>query len=212
MKRTKITAIAILCLLTNQVMQAGWLSNIGQRIINSAANTIEGNIKKKVNNKINDTMDGKLGKNTGENTSKSKSKSPDFTSATSEQTEYQPYEVDNNHIIQGKLVYYKLLEVKQERLDVNVTLNKGTYLLALYGDSYIQSVSVSTPTCSGDCKITMLEKADSNMISAKDTKGFFYMIEVGVEGNVRLTMTNSPDLMGGGSVEIYQTPGRPATF
>ena len=50
MKRmTKITAIAILCLLTNQVMQAGWLSNIGQRIVNGAMNTVQSNISNKVN-------------------------------------------------------------------------------------------------------------------------------------------------------------------
>ena len=216
MKRmTKITAIAILCLLTNQGTQAGWLSNMGQRIVQSAVNTVEGNIKRKVNNTVNDTMDGKLGKlrNTGENTSKSTSKNPDTsTLATSEQTEYQTYEVAENHIIQGKMVYYKMLEMKKERLDVDVNLSKGTYLLELSGDSYISYVSVSAPTCTGDCTITMLEKADSNMISAKDTKGFYYMVEVKSLGNVRLTMTNSPDLMGGGSVLIYQTPGRPATF
>lgn len=158
-------------------------------------------------------MDGKLGKlrNTGENTSKSTSKSPDSTPSTSEQTEYQTYELDN-HIIQGKMVYYERLEMKKERLDVDVNLSKGTYLLELSGDSYISYVSVSAPTCTGDCTITMLEKADSNMISAKDTKGFYYMVEVKSLGNVRLTMTNSPDLMGGGFVLIYQTPGRPATF
>lgn len=68
MKRmTKITAIAILCLLTNQGTQAGWLSNMGQRIVQSAVNTVEGNIKRKVNNTVNDTMDGKIGKTSKKN-------------------------------------------------------------------------------------------------------------------------------------------------
>ena len=69
MKRmTKITAIAILCLLTNQGTQAGWLSNMGQRIVQSAVNTVEGNVKRKVNNAVNDTMDGKIGKSKNKST------------------------------------------------------------------------------------------------------------------------------------------------
>lgn len=59
MKRmTTITAIAILITVTQA--QAGWLSNIGQRIVNGAINTVQTNISGKVNRTINDTMDGKL--------------------------------------------------------------------------------------------------------------------------------------------------------
>lgn len=59
MKRmTTITAIAILITVTQA--QAGWLSNIGQRIIDGAVNTVQTNISGKVNKTINDTMDGKL--------------------------------------------------------------------------------------------------------------------------------------------------------
>ena len=60
MKRmTTITAIAIL--ITATEIQAGWLSNIGQRIINGAVNTVQTNISGKVNRTIDNAMDGKLG-------------------------------------------------------------------------------------------------------------------------------------------------------
>lgn len=59
MKRmTTITAIAILITVTQA--QAGWLSNIGQRIIDGAVNTVQTNISGKVNRTIDNAMDGKL--------------------------------------------------------------------------------------------------------------------------------------------------------
>lgn len=58
-RMTKVMAIAILITVT-QISNAGWLSNIGQRIVNGAINTVQTNISGKVNKTINDTMDGKL--------------------------------------------------------------------------------------------------------------------------------------------------------
>ena len=84
MKRmTKTTAIAILCLLTNQGTQAGWLSNMGQRIVQSAVNTVEGNVKRKVNNAVNDTMDGKIGKTSKKNQTQAVTSSNQGSSNTS---------------------------------------------------------------------------------------------------------------------------------
>lgn len=58
-RMTKVMVIAILITVT-QISNAGWLSNIGQRIVNGAINTVQTNISGKVNKTINDTMDGKL--------------------------------------------------------------------------------------------------------------------------------------------------------
>ena len=58
-RMTKVMAIAILITVT-QISNAGLLSNIGQRIVNGAINTVQTNISSKVNKTINDTMDGKL--------------------------------------------------------------------------------------------------------------------------------------------------------
>jgi len=55
-------AFGILALVVLSVpAQAGWLSNLGQRIVNGAANTVQTNISGKVNKAVNDVMDGKVG-------------------------------------------------------------------------------------------------------------------------------------------------------
>lgn len=58
-RMTKVMAIAILITVT-QISNAGWLSNIGQRIVNGAVNTVQSNISSKVNRTIDNAMDGKL--------------------------------------------------------------------------------------------------------------------------------------------------------
>ena len=59
MKR-RMTTIAILIFAVTQISNAGWLSNIGQRIVNGAVNTVQSNISSKVNKTIDNAMDGKL--------------------------------------------------------------------------------------------------------------------------------------------------------
>ena len=55
----KLYGILILSMLATSA-HAGWLSNLGQRIVNGAANTVQSNISGKVNKTIDDVMDGKL--------------------------------------------------------------------------------------------------------------------------------------------------------
>ena len=60
MKKVTKKAFGILALVVLSVpAQAGWLSNLGQRIVNGAANTVQTNISGKVNKAVNDVMDGK---------------------------------------------------------------------------------------------------------------------------------------------------------
>ncbi len=62
MKKVTKKALGILALVVLSVpVQAGWLSNLGQRIVNGAANTVQTNISGKVNKTIDDVMDGKIG-------------------------------------------------------------------------------------------------------------------------------------------------------
>ncbi|WP_369712484.1 hypothetical protein AB8B23_09110 [Leptotrichia sp. HSP-342] len=62
MKKVTKKAFGILALVVLSVpAQAGWLSNLGQRIVNGAANTVQTNISGKVNKAVNDVMDGKVG-------------------------------------------------------------------------------------------------------------------------------------------------------
>lgn len=55
----KLYGILILSILATSA-HGGWLSNLGQRIVNGAANTVQNNISGKVNKTIDDVMDGKL--------------------------------------------------------------------------------------------------------------------------------------------------------
>ena len=62
MKKVTKKALGILALAVLSVpAQAEWLSNLGQRIVNGAANTVQTNISGKVNKAVNDVMDGKVG-------------------------------------------------------------------------------------------------------------------------------------------------------
>ena len=60
----KLYGILILSMLATQAY-GGWLSNLGQRIVNGAANTVQSNISGKVNKTIDDVMDGKIQTNKG---------------------------------------------------------------------------------------------------------------------------------------------------
>ena len=69
-KLSLIKKVGILGLATliQQTSYSGWLSNIGQRIINGAVNTVQNNISRKVNKTVDDALDGKLGNTTGNKT------------------------------------------------------------------------------------------------------------------------------------------------
>ena len=65
----KLYGILILSMLATSA-HAGWLSNLGQRIVNGAANTVQNNISGKVNKTIDDVMDGKIGQPDNKNKQK----------------------------------------------------------------------------------------------------------------------------------------------
>ena len=65
----KLYGILILSILATSA-HAGWLSNLGQRIVNGAANTVQNNISGKVNKTIDDVMDGKIGQPNNKNKQK----------------------------------------------------------------------------------------------------------------------------------------------
>ena len=65
----KLYGILILSMLATQAY-GGWLSNLGQRIVNGAANTVQNNISGKVNKTIDDVMDGKIGQPNNKNKQK----------------------------------------------------------------------------------------------------------------------------------------------
>jgi len=100
MKRmTTITAIAIL--ITATEIQAGWLSNIGQRIINGAVNTVQTNISGKVNRTIDNAMDGKLGNQPKTEKTNQKMQESYATHVPDTKTTGQPDEV----VVESKMTY-----------------------------------------------------------------------------------------------------------
>lgn len=161
-KMTKITAIAILCLLTNQVMQAGWLSNIGQRIVNGAINTVQTNISGKVNKTINDTMDGKLApqkKNSSQSQVDNYSGHPGLPTtgasaggpapSTATESTYRgargkaiPFtgryeQIDFGGLVfSGEDIFYRDLLMGQKNTLVDEFLEPGFYLIHVKGTSY----------------------------------------------------------------------------
>lgn len=169
MKRmTIITAIAILITVTQA--QAGWLSNIGQRIVNGAINTVQTNISGKVNKTINDTMDGKLApqkKNSSQShvdeysghpglpttgasagaptpiaNNQVDSSSPVLNKGTIKSTgKYEDVEW-GNFKFRGERIYDAALLMGERAKKIDVQLEEGMYLLILEPMSYDASVSV----------------------------------------------------------------------
>lgn len=91
-KLSLIKKVGILGLATliQQTSYSGWLSNIGQRIVNGAVNTVQNNISRKVNKTVDDALDGKLGNTTG-----NKTKSNDKHNQSAAYVESKTAEVKN---------------------------------------------------------------------------------------------------------------------
>ena len=167
MKKVTKKAFGILALVVLAVpVQAGWLSNLGQRIVNGAANTVQTNISGKVNKAVNDVMDGKVQTQNNE-TKKSNSKaakSGNVNSKTSEVTseEYldtkvtrtsergkaihysNKYErIDLGTIkFTGERVYYNRLPVGTGKVDIDEFLDPGYYFIWIDSISRTYTMSV----------------------------------------------------------------------
>lgn len=167
MKRmTTITAIAILITVTQA--QAGWLSNIGQRIINGAVNTVQTNISGKVNKTINDTMDGKLAsqkKNSSQSHVDEYSGHPGLPNTGVSaggpaivETQGSTYRGERGKALPftgryeqvdfgitkftGERIYYKAIQIGQKKLDVDEFLDPGYYLIRVDSDLRSSYISV----------------------------------------------------------------------
>ena len=131
----KLYGILILSMLVTQV-HAGWLSNLGQRIVNGAANTVQTNISGKVNKTIDDALDGKLGNNP--NTKKeaavdTQGVAKGTTSKSTSQnsgTELQFEKIDSSGMLSLDYVKKRALPVKEiyEEVDFGTFKFKGERL------------------------------------------------------------------------------------
>ena len=166
----KLYGILILSMLATSA-HAGWLSNIGQRIINGAANTVQTNISGKVNKTIDDVMDGKIGQPNNKNKQKQAEtvqQNVGTPSSVGTSTPMIDNQVDSNGMIspdvikgrtvkstgkyedldwgnlklRGERVYGTRIVIGERVKKIDVQLQEGTYLFILEPISYDASVSV----------------------------------------------------------------------
>lgn len=166
----RMTTIAILIFAVTQISNAGWLSSIGQRIVNGAVNTVQTNISSKVNKTINDTMDGKLApqkKNSSQShvdeysghpglpttgasagapapiaNNQVDSSSPVLNKGTIKSTgKYEDVEWGNLKF-KGERIYDTEMLMGEQFKKLDVYLSEGTYLLVFEPKTYDAKVSV----------------------------------------------------------------------
>ncbi len=167
----KLYGILILSMLATSA-HAGWLSNLGQRIVNGAANTVQTNISGKVNKTIDDVMDGKVipkKETTGKNKESIKSENVETNnnyinpmietdnntmgelnkvSSTNQRGKTIPY---NNRFEQidlgitkfiGELIYHKPISIGEYSIKFEEFLAPGKYRIIATGRSYKDEVNI----------------------------------------------------------------------
>ena len=163
----KLYGILILSMLATSA-HAGWLSNLGQRIVNGAANTVQNNISGKVNKTIDDVMDGKIGQPNNKNKQKQVETvqqnigTPSSTGTSipmvDNQIDSSSPVVNKGRVIKstgkyedldwgnlkfrGERVYGTRIVIGERVKKIDVQLQEGTYLFILEPISYDASVSV----------------------------------------------------------------------
>ena len=167
----KLYGILILSMLATSA-HAGWLSNLGQRIVNGAANTVQTNISGKVNKTIDDVMDGKIRQPNNKNKQKqvetvqqnigtpssvgtsipmvdnqidsSGMLSLDYVKKRALPVKEIYEEVDfGTFKFKGERLYDARLSIGEQYKELNFYLLPGTYLVCFTPRSYDHDVSVS---------------------------------------------------------------------
>lgn len=247
MKRmTTITAIAILITVTQA--QAGWLSNIGQRIVNGAINTVQTNISGKVNKTIDDAMDGKLAsqkKNSSQSHVDNYTGQPGLPttgvsaggpapmygteateglnkiSSTNQRGRAIPYKDKFEQIdlgitkFVGERIYDQMLKVGERKLDIDEFLNPGYYVVWIDSGSRTNEIHViyehEREGIGFGYGIVERKKIFNNgpRNMRGDKEGIMYVVEVlpNTQGHLELTLINSQNLMGNGTITIFKIPG-----
>lgn len=168
MKKVTKKAFGILALVVLSVpAQAGWLSNLGQRIVNGAANTVQTNISGKVNKAVNDVMDGKVGNQPSEKKTNQKSKETSTArtqdskvsaktaeeavegkiTSTTKRGRAIPYTNNYEDIdlgitkFRGEPIFGQSLKIGQTKSSIDQFLDPGYYLISISASSYSDHIS-----------------------------------------------------------------------
>ena len=166
----KLYGILILSMLATSA-HAGWLSNLGQRIVNGAANTVQNNISGKVNKTIDDVMDGKIGQPNNKNKQKqveTVQQNIGTPSSVGTSTPMIDNQIDSSGMIspaaikgktlkftgkyedvewgnlkfRGERIYDTEMLMGEQFKKLDVYLSEGTYLLVFEPKTYDAKVSV----------------------------------------------------------------------
>ncbi len=161
----KLYGILILSMLATSA-HAGWLSNLGQRIVNGAANTVQSNISGKVNKTIDDVMDGKIQTNKGKKGNSQTTGGENLGSPVQgtvgapavEETQESTYRGARGKAIPstgkyeqidlgitkfiGERIYVKELALRQIKVEVDEFLDPGYYAINVKSDSITSPISV----------------------------------------------------------------------
>ena len=167
----KLYGILILSILATSA-HAGWLSNLGQRIVNGAANTVQNNISGKVNKMVDDVMDGKIQTNKGKKgnsqTTGGENLGSPVQGTVGGPTSFIENQVDSSGMLsldyvkkralpfkgvyeevdfgtykfKGERLYDSRLSIGEQYKELNFYLLPGTYLVCFTPRSYEQDVSV----------------------------------------------------------------------
>lgn len=168
-KMSLIKKIGILGLsvVIQQISYSGWLSNLGQRIVNGAINTVQTNISGKVNRTVDDAMNGELGNKP--NNKKTNSKNQETSTAPIQDSKVSgkpseeaveskvsytskrgkalrftgKYEEIDAGIFRFKAesIYYKELRIGQTKIEIDEFLDPGYYAIWVNPSSRTHSVS-----------------------------------------------------------------------
>ena len=161
----KLYGILILSMLATSA-HAGWLSNLGQRIVNGAANTVQNNISGKVNKTIDDVMDGKIQTNKGKKGNSQTTGGENLGSPVQgtvgapavEETQESTYRgargkalpfTDRYQYVDlgitkftGERIYYNEIQIGQRKLEIDEFLDPGYYLIFIDSNSATSPISV----------------------------------------------------------------------
>lgn len=228
----KLYGILILSMLATSA-HAGWLSNLGQRIVNGAANTVQSNISGKVNRTIDNAMDGKLqqvkkGNTQTELVENSKVQEQGTISKIDINTQSigrtgKTISFTNNYkridfgglVFSGEDIFYRDLLMGQKNTLVDEFLEPGFYLIHVIGTSYDVGIMFAGVREDEGVKlgyginIRKMIANDRNLFLTGNSNGIIYVVEVlpNTLGHLEVVLVNHQSLKGSGNLSIYKIPG-----
>ena len=202
MKKVTKKALGILALAVLSVpAQAGWLSNLGQRIVNGAANTVQTNISGKVNKAVNDVMDGKVGnQKNNSNTGYNKD-----TSSEAIQNTGAPTSVSNKSKTNTIKNQEKLEPVSYKGATGMVIPSTGKYeLIDLRITKFTGEEIYSNPL---KIRKKLRGPKQIEMILGRDEIQYIVEVLPNTKGHLELALINNQKLSGSGWISIFKIPG-----